>query len=255
MTDQSLRRTDELLTELVEIVETARTLPMSSSCVLPRERILDLLDGLRETMPPEMDHARRTLAHRDDVLADAEAAATRNRDAADAYAQTTRDGADERAEATRHEAAEAAEQIVVEARAHAKEMLDAGRTEHARLVTATSIHQAARESAESLRAEATAFVTESRAQAEREAGETRAEAQRRAAEIRGAAEEYATRLTVDAEAYTDSTLAEMATTLARAVATAEQGRHALARRREQRAGATEPDQPAAAADAEPALAG
>ena len=48
MTDEALRRTDELLSELIEIVETARALPMSTSCVLPRERVLDLLDELRE---------------------------------------------------------------------------------------------------------------------------------------------------------------------------------------------------------------
>ena len=65
MTDQALRRVDELLTELVELVETARTVPMSSSCVVPREHVLDLLDDLREVLPPEMVEARALLAQRD----------------------------------------------------------------------------------------------------------------------------------------------------------------------------------------------
>src|SRR5580704_1638091 len=72
MTDQGLRRVDELLTELVETVETARAVPMSSSCVLPRERMLDLLDDLREVLPPEMDEARKLIARRDEVLATAQ---------------------------------------------------------------------------------------------------------------------------------------------------------------------------------------
>ena len=62
MTDETLRRSDELLTELIEVVETARAVPMSASCVLPRERVLDLLDELREVMPPEMDEARTVIA-------------------------------------------------------------------------------------------------------------------------------------------------------------------------------------------------
>ena len=59
--DRSLRRVDELLTELVELVETARTLPMSSSCVVPRERLLDLLDELREVVPSAVENARHVL--------------------------------------------------------------------------------------------------------------------------------------------------------------------------------------------------
>ena len=82
MTDQSLRRADELLTELVEQVETARALPMSSSCVLPRERMLDLLDELREVLPPEIDEARRVIANRDSLLHDAYAEATSVREKA-----------------------------------------------------------------------------------------------------------------------------------------------------------------------------
>jgi hypothetical protein len=68
MADEALRRADELLSELTEIVETARALPMSASCVLPRERVLDLLDELREVLPPEMDEARTVIATRDRLL-------------------------------------------------------------------------------------------------------------------------------------------------------------------------------------------
>src|SRR5437764_1232987 len=69
------------MTELIEIVETARALPMSTSCVLPRERVLDLLDELREVLPPEMDEAR----------AEAERYATKLTVEAEDYAERTLD--------------------------------------------------------------------------------------------------------------------------------------------------------------------
>lgn len=223
MSDQTMRRADELLTELVEITETARTVPMSAQCMLPRERVLDLLDALRETLPPEMDQARKVLAQGDELIAKAEAAA------AEAIAQ-----AGERAAATIAQADEQAEQIRAEAAVHAKEITDVGRTEHARLVSATSIHQAAKESAELMRAEALAFQADARAAIEREAGEVLADARDRAAQIRADAEAYAAKLAADAETYADSTLAELAARLQKAANTAVQGRQALARRRDGR---------------------
>lgn len=75
MTDEALRRADELLTQLVELVETARAIPMSASCVVPREHTLDLLDDLREVLPVEIVEARRVVAERAALLADARAEA------------------------------------------------------------------------------------------------------------------------------------------------------------------------------------
>ena len=105
MTDHTLARADEVLTELVELVETARTLPMSSSCVVPRERTLDLLDALREVLPPEMIEARRLVAQRDRLLSEAAERAT-----------TTVTEAEERAAALVAEAGEQAESLLSEAR-------------------------------------------------------------------------------------------------------------------------------------------
>jgi hypothetical protein len=56
--------------ELIEIVESARAMPMSASCVINRAQVLDLLDDLRKGMPDEMDRAKRVLADRESVLAD-----------------------------------------------------------------------------------------------------------------------------------------------------------------------------------------
>jgi hypothetical protein len=54
--------------ELIEIVESARAMPMSASCVINRAQVLELLDGLKNGMPDEMDRARRVLSDRESVL-------------------------------------------------------------------------------------------------------------------------------------------------------------------------------------------
>jgi len=54
--------------ELIEIVEGARAMPMSASCVINRAQVLDLLDDLRRGLPEEMDHARQLLEKRESVL-------------------------------------------------------------------------------------------------------------------------------------------------------------------------------------------
>ncbi|MBR7833050.1 hypothetical protein KDL01_07235 [Actinospica durhamensis] len=56
--------------ELIEIVEGARAMPMSASCVINRAQVLDLLDELKRGMPEEMDRARRVLDDRESVLAE-----------------------------------------------------------------------------------------------------------------------------------------------------------------------------------------
>src|ERR671931_2688046 len=116
MTDEALRRADELLTELVEIVETARALPMSASCVLPRERVLDLLDELREVLPPEMDEARTVIATRDRLLKDAYEDAAETRARAVAEADTVLADAQHRAEQLGTEADERAAELLAQAR-------------------------------------------------------------------------------------------------------------------------------------------
>ena len=144
MSERARRRVDELLTELVELVETARTLPMSSSCVVPRERTLDLLDDLRETVPAELGDARELLARRDAVLA---------------------------------EAHEYGSQLVHEAEVRAHEIVEAGKAEHAELVSASRVHLAATEHAAQVREALAAEVAEQRASAERYAVAVRADAE------------------------------------------------------------------------------
>jgi cell division septum initiation protein DivIVA len=133
VTGHSLRRVDELLVELVETVETARAVPMSGSCVVPRERTLDLLDALHESFPAELTEARQVLAQRDALLADAN---------------------------------QVAAQLVADAEVRAHEIMEAGRAEHAELVSASRVHQTAAEQATQARAEADQYVADERARAD-----------------------------------------------------------------------------------------
>src|SRR6476660_2731499 len=132
MTYETLRRSDELLTELIETIETARALPMSASCVLPRERLLDLLDELREVLPPEMEEARTVVA-------------TRERLIKEGYERSSamREKAVTEADAVLRDAGHRAEQIVAEAEQAAAAAVATGRAEQAELVTNTAVHQAA----------------------------------------------------------------------------------------------------------------
>jgi cell division septum initiation protein DivIVA len=220
MTDEALRRSDELLTELIEIVETARAVPMSASCVVPRERLLDLLDELREVMPPEMDEARTVIATRERVLKDAYEGAAQTRQQAVAEADTVLDDARHRAE-----------QVLADAQAQADDAVRTGQAEHARLVAATSVHQAAARAATALREDAENYQAQVTAEAQEYDARLRAEADRYATDARAEAERYATKLTVDAENYAERTLDELSAVLHKAAATAEQGRVTLAQRR------------------------
>jgi cell division septum initiation protein DivIVA len=194
VTDHTLARADEVLTELVELVETARTVPMSSSCVIPRERTLDLLDALREVLPPEMIEARRLVAQRDRTLSEA----------AEVAEEKVRLASEQALEQLRM-ATEQSEALVTEARVHAHQLVEAAEAEQARLVSAASVQQAAIAAAAELSARSAA------------------EAQ----QIRDAAGQYADNLTANAQGYAFSTLSDLVDHLQRLVVTAENGRNAL----------------------------
>jgi hypothetical protein len=107
--------------ELIEIVEGARAMPMSASCVINRAQVLDLLDDLKRGLPEEMDHARQLLADRESVLEEGRREAERMMDRTRSERESiigntdvsreARGAAERMMERARHEA----EQIRVEA--------------------------------------------------------------------------------------------------------------------------------------------
>ncbi len=62
---------DELLLELKDMVENARTMPMSASVLVNREDVLQLVDEILAAFPDELRHARWLLKERDDFLVQA----------------------------------------------------------------------------------------------------------------------------------------------------------------------------------------
>jgi cell division septum initiation protein DivIVA len=57
------------LDDLSALVENARSMPMSASCVVNRGQVLDLLDEVRALLPDSLAQADDVLADREDLLA------------------------------------------------------------------------------------------------------------------------------------------------------------------------------------------
>jgi cell division septum initiation protein DivIVA len=60
-----------VLDELVEIIERAKSMPLSSSAIISRDEVLDLLSAAREALPAELSRARRVLQDREELIAQA----------------------------------------------------------------------------------------------------------------------------------------------------------------------------------------
>jgi F0F1-type ATP synthase membrane subunit b/b' len=58
----------EKLTAAISMIEEARGVPLSASCVLHRGEILEVLDGARAALPNDLEAARKILASRDALI-------------------------------------------------------------------------------------------------------------------------------------------------------------------------------------------
>ncbi|MYV98047.1 cell division initiation protein [Streptomyces sp. SID3343] len=56
------------LDELIALVESARSMPMSASCVVNRADVVARLEELKNLLPEEFNHARRVLGDRESVI-------------------------------------------------------------------------------------------------------------------------------------------------------------------------------------------
>jgi cell division septum initiation protein DivIVA len=75
------------LDELSALVEGARAMPMSASCVVNRAQVLDLLDEVRSLLPTSLDQADDILAERDGIVGAARVSAAEVLAAADEEAR------------------------------------------------------------------------------------------------------------------------------------------------------------------------
>lgn len=201
-------RVFEALRELAGLVESARAVPLSASCMVPRDHVLDLIEDIRDALPSELDDAQAVISAQDDLLARARERVER---------------ATERAESARERAlAQARAEVkgmLAAAQQEAKQIVAAARAEHERLVSETEVHRAAAEEAERLLAEAHEEASRAVAEATAQAQELIAQAREETERLRGEADEYA-----------EARLAALADTLARTLRTVEKGREALRER-------------------------
>ena len=61
-------RVFEALDELVQTLEQAYGVPMTSNCMVPRNEMLGLLDDLRNALPVDLDDAQDVLDKQDEIL-------------------------------------------------------------------------------------------------------------------------------------------------------------------------------------------
>jgi cell division septum initiation protein DivIVA len=197
MTTEVVYRLYETVDELSTVIENARSVPMSGSCMVPRDHLLDLLDDLRESLPNEVQRAGRIVEQRTEILEQAQAeaerlteqtraeseelvaSARRTRDEVLGMARRSRDEliaqaqgeaeellvqADAEAERIVAEARAAAEALLAEAREQQAEALAAAQAEHDRLVTETEVYRTAVARADELGAQTVAEVTRMRSE-------------------------------------------------------------------------------------------
>jgi F0F1-type ATP synthase membrane subunit b/b' len=58
----------EKLNSAITMVEEARSVPLSASCVVHRGEILEILEGAREVLPSDLSAAEEIIANRDRII-------------------------------------------------------------------------------------------------------------------------------------------------------------------------------------------
>ena len=187
----------EVVDELASVIENARSVPMSGSCMVPRDLLLDLLDDLREGLPEEVQQAGAIVEQRAEILQQAQAEAERltgrTRAESEQVVATARRQRDElvgtakrqrdevltqaqeqvedllsRAEAEADrilaEADRQAAELVAEGREQQAALAAAGQAEHDRLVTETEVYRGAVARADDLGEQTAAEVARMRAE-------------------------------------------------------------------------------------------
>jgi cell division septum initiation protein DivIVA len=183
-TTEVVYRLYETVDELTTVIENARSVPMSGSCMVPRDHLLDLLDDLRESLPEDVQAAGAIVEQRTEILSQAQAeaerltgrtrgeteqllaAARRQRDELLGTARRQRDELIAQAQAEVEDLladAEAeADRLIAEGRAHREALIAEAVAEHERLITETEVYRGAVSRADELGARTAADVARMR---------------------------------------------------------------------------------------------
>jgi vacuolar-type H+-ATPase subunit H len=65
----------EKLTSAITLIEEARGVPLSASCVVHRAEMLEILDDAREALPTDFESARKIIETRDAIIEEARVSA------------------------------------------------------------------------------------------------------------------------------------------------------------------------------------
>jgi cell division septum initiation protein DivIVA len=175
MTTEVVYRLYETVDELSTVIENARSVPMSGSCMVPRDHLLDLLDDLRESLPEDVRAAGAIVQQRTEILQQAQEEAehltSRTREEAEHLLAGTRRQREQMLARAQAEAdqliAEAegeAEQLVAEGRRQQAQLIAAAQDEHERLITETEVYRGAVARADELGAQTATDVARMRAE-------------------------------------------------------------------------------------------
>jgi cell division septum initiation protein DivIVA len=176
----------ETVDELTTVIENARSVPMSGSCMVPRDHLLDLLDDLRESLPEDVQAAGAIVEQRTEILQQAQAeaerltgrtrgeteqlvaAARRQRDELLGTARRQRDDLISRAQAEAErllaDAEAEADRLIADGRAHREALIAEAVAEHERLITETEVYRGAVSRADELGAQTATDVARLRAE-------------------------------------------------------------------------------------------
>jgi len=176
----------ETVDELTTVIENASSVPMSSSCMVPRDHLLDLLDDLRESLPEDVQAAGAIVEQRTEILQQAQAEAERltgrtrgesdqllnqarrTREEILGTARRQRDEMLAQAQAEAEElliaAEEEAERLIAEGRRQRDELIAEAHREHEQLITETEVYRGAVARADDLGEQTAADVARMRAE-------------------------------------------------------------------------------------------
>ncbi len=217
----------ETVDELSRVIENARSVPMSGSCMVPRDQLLDLLDDLRENLPDEVHAAGAIVEQRTEILEQAQAEAEqltgRTRDEADRLVAAARRQREEVLGTARRQR----DELLARAQAEAEELLAQAESEADRLIAeARAHHEAVLADAEAQQA---AMVAAARAEHERLITETEVYrgAVSRSDELGAQTVAEVTRMRAEVDEYVDTRLADFGSTLERMLRSVEKARETL----------------------------
>ncbi|TFV89047.1 hypothetical protein [Blastococcus sp. CT_GayMR16] len=206
----------ETVDELTTVIENARSVPMSGSCMVPRDHLLDLLDDLRESLPEDVQAAGAIVEQRTEILQQAQAEAERltgrTRGESEQLLSTARRQREDLLGTARRQR----DELLVRAQAEAEELLADAEAEAERLITEGREHREA-------------LIAEALAEHERLITETEVYrgAVSRADELGAQTATDVARMRAEVDQYVDSRLADFGTTLERMLHSVEKARSTL----------------------------